>query len=146
MGDYTRAASVMNAVLAVAPGMNWTTISGLFSDVAIYTEHLRRLEDFSEQNPNDAAAHFVLAYHYMVMGYLEQASQRLELVIENQPEDQVAKRILDGLRTAEQGAMAGLVKSRGPDKFQFIMVGSPPNDEGLTFGRIDETSDANREQ
>lgn len=240
LGDYTKAASVLNAVLAVAPGMSWTTMSGLFSDTGVYTEHLRRLEDFTDQHPQDAAAHFVLAYHYMVMGYLEQASQKLEVVIEHQPEDQVAKWLLEFLtaaqgnatspaevtldqtgasteaavstealaatdeepqqftdlvgnwtarrgedqfklmideeanfswtaipagqegitlsgqaatagdtlilESAEQGTMAGLVKPGGPDKFQFIIAGSPPSDEGLAFGRIEKTSDENREQ
>jgi hypothetical protein len=43
------------------------------------------------------------------------------------------------LESAEQGTMAGVVKSGGPDKFQFIVAGSPPDDEGLTFERIEET-------
>jgi hypothetical protein len=42
------------------------------------------------------------------------------------------------LESAEQGTMAGVVKSGGPDKFQFIVAGGPPDDEGLTFNRVQD--------
>ncbi|MCH5372981.1 MAG: hypothetical protein JJ992_03315, partial [Planctomycetes bacterium] len=45
------------------------------------------------------------------------------------------------LESGEQGTMAGQVKSAGPDKFQFIIAGGPPNDEGLTFERVKEGGD-----
>jgi Flp pilus assembly protein TadD len=221
--DYTRAAAVLNALLAVAPGMDWTTVSSLYPDVDIYTAQLRKLEAFSKQNPNDGAAHFVLAYQYMVAGHSDAAVRQLKQVVAVQPEDAVAQRILDALtqeeqqsedaaeeippppateaaseteqgeekytdlvgrwvatrnedrfgltidedakftwaaipkdqeritltgqaatsgdtlvlENSEQGNMAGQVKSLGPDKFQFIIAGGPPGDEGLTFERVE---------
>ena len=59
MGDYTGAAAVLNNLLAVAPGMDWTTLSGLYGDVDAYTTQLRALEAHCKQKPDDAAAHFV---------------------------------------------------------------------------------------
>jgi len=40
------------------------------------------------------------------------------------------------LNTAEQGAMAGTVKSLGADKWQFMLSGAPASDPGLTFQRV----------
>jgi len=81
LGRYTEAAAALNAVLATAPGMDWTTLSSLYTDVGRYTGQLRRLEDFCRSHGDDAAAHFVLAYHYLVAGHPEQAADMLEVVV-----------------------------------------------------------------
>ncbi len=39
------------------------------------------------------------------------------------------------LETKDQGNMVGKVKSGGPDKFTFAMLGMPPSDPGLAFER-----------
>jgi hypothetical protein len=216
-GDYKRAAAVLNAVLAVAPGMDWTTMSGLYSDVDTYTQQLRQLEAATNDNPDDAAARFVLAYHYLIVGHTDEAIEELKVVVAKQPGDQVAKRMLDALQppaeeapktepgaegaatpapaegeagtdligtwkaerdgsafelavdekgdfvwkvtpkdgkaveisgpiattsdtlvleSKEQGTMVAKVKSNGPDEFQFLVSGSPPDDPGLTFKRV----------
>jgi hypothetical protein len=77
--------------------MDWTTLSSLYDDVDTYTEQLRRLEDYCKSNPKDPAAQFVLAYHYMVAGYSEEAADVLKAVLELQPKDIVAKRLLESL-------------------------------------------------
>ena len=77
-GDYSRAAAVLNAVLAVAPGMDWTTMSSLYPNVDTYTQQLRKLEAFTNDKPTDAAARFVLAYHYLVVGHTDAAIRRTE--------------------------------------------------------------------
>ena len=74
MGDYTGAAAVLDNLLAVAPGMDWTTLIGLYGDVDAYTAQLRALEAYCKQKPDDAASHFVLAYHYLVAGYNDAAA------------------------------------------------------------------------
>jgi hypothetical protein len=100
LGRYPEAAASLNSVLASAPGMDWTTISNVYGSVDAYTEHLRRLEDFCKGHPNDAAAHFVLAYHYLVGGHSEMAAAALEVVLSKQPGDVVAKRLLDAVKPA----------------------------------------------
>jgi tetratricopeptide (TPR) repeat protein len=99
-GDYARAAAILNSLLAAAPGMDWTTLSGLYGNTADYTAQLRALETYCQQKPDDAAARFVLAYHYLVAGHDDAAAQ-LKLVVARQPEDQVAKRMLESLSPAE---------------------------------------------
>ena len=39
------------------------------------------------------------------------------------------------LESKDQGTMVAKVKSQGPDEFQFLITGSPPDDPGLTFKR-----------
>ena len=93
-GDYQQAASTIHSVLAVGTGWNWTTMSGLYPSVPIYTTQLRTLEAFSKQNPDDAASHFLLAYHYMVDGYPDSAVTQLQRVVKIVPSDRVAADVL----------------------------------------------------
>lgn len=97
-GDYKRAAAVLNAVLAVAPGMDWTTMSSLYPNVDVYTQQLRKLEAATNDNPDDAAARFVLAYHYLVVGHTDAAIGELQAVVAKQPGDRVAQRMLEALK------------------------------------------------
>ena len=218
LGDYTGAAAVLNNLLAVAPGMDWTTLSGLYGDADAYTAQLRALEAHCKQKPDDAAAHFVLAYQYLVLGQGDAAAGELRRVVATQPADQVASRMLAALtppaepppepaqpeqaagsppvqagpsteliglwraqrngdafelsvdennqftwkavpkgkppitlagtlavagdslllQSKDQGTMVGQVKSAGADQFQFIAAGSPPDDKGLSFQRVEE--------
>lgn len=97
VGDYEAAAATLNALLASAPGMDWTSVSSLYGDVGDYTTQLRRLEDYCEQKPGNASSEFVLAYHYLVLGEKEAAIESLQIVVKNQPKDLTAKRMLDAL-------------------------------------------------
>lgn len=102
LGRYPEAAATLNAVLAVAPGMDWTTLSGLYGSVDAYTQQLRKLEDFCRANPESAPGYFVLAYHYLVGGYSDMAADALRVVVAKQPGDVVAKRLLDTLTPKEE--------------------------------------------
>jgi tetratricopeptide (TPR) repeat protein len=210
LGDYADAAAALNSFLSSAPGMDWTTMSSLYPDVEIYKTQLRELEQFAKAHPRDAAAHFVLAYHYLVIGAKDEAVAALKVVVKNEPRDATARRMLDALeppaasppaqegradaadapqtdlvgkwrakaddatidleisedwkftwkavqpdkpptelsgelivegeqlvlQSADQGAMAGEVKSLGPDSWSFALTGAPPSAPGLTFDRV----------
>src|SRR5262249_26696731 len=77
VGDFQRAAAALNSLLASVPGMDWTTLVSLYGNLDDYTTQLRALESQVKANPDDAAAAFVLAYHYLVMGHNEQAIDML---------------------------------------------------------------------
>jgi tetratricopeptide (TPR) repeat protein len=94
LARYPEAAATLNAVLAAAPGMDWTTMSGLYGSVDTYTGQLRKLETFCTAHPDDAAAWFVLAYHYLVGGHNDMAAEALRVVVAKQPGDAVAKQLL----------------------------------------------------
>lgn len=97
LARYPEAAATLNSILASAPGMDWTTMSGLYGSVDAYTAQLRKLEEFCRTRPGDAAAHFVLAYHYLAGGHNDLAADALRVVVAKQPGDAVAKQLLAAL-------------------------------------------------
>jgi hypothetical protein len=96
-GEYQKSALILNALLASAPGMDWTSMSALYGNPDDYTQQLRALEAACRANPNDPSTAFVLAYHYLVLGEKEAAINALKIVIANEPNDTTAKRMLEGL-------------------------------------------------
>ena len=91
---YPDSAASLYAVLSVGPGWDWTTLSGLYPSVDVYTQQLRTLEDFCKKNPKDAASHFVLAYHYLTAGHSDAAKTQYEMLVQTNPNDQVARQLL----------------------------------------------------
>ncbi len=53
-GNYSRAAMVLNALLAVAPGMDRATLSSVYPSIETYTRQLRTLEDHTKRQENYA--------------------------------------------------------------------------------------------
>jgi tetratricopeptide (TPR) repeat protein len=101
LARYPEAAAALNAILASAPGMDWTTMSGLYGSVDAYTAHLRTLEEFCRTHGDDAAAHFVLAYHYLVGGHNDMAADALRVVVAKKPGDAVAAQLLASVAPPE---------------------------------------------
>jgi len=104
MKKYKDSAATAYSVLAVAPGWDWTTMSGLYSDVDVYTGQLRALEAYSKQNPKAPEGHFLAAYHYMTAGHDEAAAGQLEEVVKLTPKDQVAQQLLQLVKPADEQA------------------------------------------
>ncbi len=77
---YDEAAAVLYAVLSVGPGWDWTTLISLYGDPETYTQQLRALESYCSQNPQSAAARFVLGYHYLTQGHAEAAVRQFKIV------------------------------------------------------------------
>lgn len=98
MGRFNDAAGVLNPILASGPGWDWTTMTGLFKSQDDYTRLLRRLEDHHQANPDSAAANFLLGYHYLVLGHLEQALELFERSAKLEPTDIVSAGLRDLLR------------------------------------------------
>jgi TolA-binding protein len=96
---YPDAASTLYAVVASGPGWNWETLSSYYPDVDVYTRQLRALEAHTRANPKSADDHFVLAYHYLVMGKTDNAIKMLERVTNLLPKDQLSAQILSALKS-----------------------------------------------
>lgn len=107
LGQYTPAATSLNSLLSSAPGMDWTTMSSLYGNVDDYSKQLSQLESHCEAKKTDSAAYFVLGYHYLVVGEKEGAIAALQVVVENQPRDTTAKRMLDALSPPQAEPLAG---------------------------------------
>ena len=145
--DYQQSAGTIHSVLAVGPGWDWTTLIGLYASASLYTEQLRDLEAFTKANPQDAASHFLLAYHYMTCGHPDDAVRHLQVVVQLMPNDRVAfdilKMIGSPLPTQPDGASAPLAPSpadvaarpAGPQIVAASLVGSwkAARADGSTF-------------
>ena len=94
MGKYQDSAAALYAVLSVGPGWDWTTMIGLYPDVATYTEQLRALEAYVGKSPNDTAGLLVLSYQYITAGHDDAAASQLKRLITMTPKDPVAIEML----------------------------------------------------
>ncbi|MFO0919694.1 MAG: tetratricopeptide repeat protein [Planctomycetaceae bacterium] len=114
---YPEASATIYAVLSVAPGWNWSTMAGLYPSVAVYTEQLRTLEQEAKANPNEAAIHFLLGYHYLTMGHADAARKQLEMAAKLSTDDRVAKQLLQLLaqpQTSEDASGSNATKAPSP--------------------------------
>ena len=136
-GDYNRSASVLNSLLAVAPGMDWTTMISLYPSQSVYNQQFSALEDYCAANPKDAPAHFVLAYHLLVRGEQKTAIDALQVVVDNQPKDQIASRMLAALKGESQGPSTANTASTDNATQPAVpqpedTANTPPADQGPT--------------
>jgi tetratricopeptide (TPR) repeat protein len=92
--DFQQSAATIHSVLAVGPGWNWTTMSGLYADIGLYTTQFRALEAYTQQNPENSGSRFLLAYHYMIGGHNDAVAKQLTHVVRLTPSDRVAADLL----------------------------------------------------
>jgi tetratricopeptide (TPR) repeat protein len=123
LGEYQQAAAALNSFLSSAPGMDWTTLSSLYGNTEDYQAQLRKLEQFCGANRNDAAAYFVLAYQYLVIGSKDAAIKALKMVVRDQPQDITAKRMLDALAPAPAATAPPLAATAEPQGGETDLVG-----------------------
>ena len=109
MGKYKDAAAGLHAVLAVGPGWDWTTMSSLYASIDSYTQQLRALEQARDQSPNAPELRLLLAYHYLTAGHNDAAAAQFKKLVELQPNDQVARQLLE--MTAGPDAVPGATAS-----------------------------------
>jgi tetratricopeptide (TPR) repeat protein len=127
LGRYDEAAAVLYAVLTAGPGWDWATMIGLYSDADTYTRQLRVLEAAIRANPAVASTRFVLAYHYLVQEYLEQARQQFEQVVQLQPKDELAAQFVKLLTPpSEAPAVAATDPARATETAGMHQPSPPP--------------------
>ncbi|MFD2160307.1 tetratricopeptide repeat protein [Rubritalea tangerina] len=104
---YPDAAGVLNSVLSSNPGWGWDTMIGLYDASSTYEAQLRALEDYAKKSPKAADAQFLLGYHYMTAGYMEEAEEAFAKCVELQPRDQVAAELMRLTKNSSTGDSQG---------------------------------------
>jgi tetratricopeptide (TPR) repeat protein len=99
--DYQQAAAALYAVLAAGPGWTWETLAPMYANPETYTQQLRALEAYARAHPKSSAAHFLLAYHYLVLDHPPEAVKQLQEVVKLSPHDQLAKQLLQAFTKPE---------------------------------------------
>jgi Tetratricopeptide repeat len=107
---YEDAAAPLHTALSVGRGWDWRTLVGLYSNVSVYTEQLRALENHCNQNPRSASARFVLAYLYLTQGNADVAADQFKQVRALQPENAVAARLIQQLDKTKMPAGSDRVR------------------------------------
>jgi len=140
--DYQQAAATIHAVLAVGPGWNWTTLSSMYDDIAVYTAQLRALETTVRSQPDDGASRFLLAYHYMIGRNNEAAARQLQQVVTLEPTDRVAADLLKMVSPPKAGPptetqpppAAGTASAAAPvDPATLVGTWAAARDDGSKF-------------
>jgi hypothetical protein len=100
---YQEAAAAEYGVLSVGPGWDWTTLISLYPDSDTYTGQLRALEQYTSENPRQPEARFLLAYHYMTCGHMQDAIAELKAAVQLNPKDQLSAQLLSSLTAPQNG-------------------------------------------
>jgi tetratricopeptide (TPR) repeat protein len=116
LARYGDAASTLYAVLSVGPGWDWTTLIGLYPSVEVYTDQLRACEAYRNAHVDDAATHFVLAYHYITADFNDAAIRELKEVVRLQPDDKLAAQLLAQLSPPSAAPAAATAADDPPPK------------------------------
>jgi tetratricopeptide (TPR) repeat protein len=114
LGRYQESAATIHAVLDVGPGWDWKTLSGLYSNIDVYTSQLRALEAARDKDPKSAALHFLLGYHYVTCGHADNALAEFRRTLELQPQDPVAKALLKTLSPRDAQATEAPAAASAP--------------------------------
>jgi hypothetical protein len=101
LGNYPAAASEAHAAMAMGSIADWSDLYGYYNDVAKYTTELRALEAAaagSANSSNAAAEHFLLGYHYTMIGARANAEAEFAEAAKLSPNDRLAGHYLKQLR------------------------------------------------
>ena len=126
LGRYRESTAAIHAVLAVGPGWNWTTMSGLYENKDDYVKQLRALENHIRNQPRTADARFLLAYHYMTLGHNDSAKRQYQAVLELEPKDTVAAdllRMMGGEVPSSLSPSSGSGAIAGPKATEASLIG-----------------------
>jgi len=97
LGDYRGAAIEAHAAMAFGPVADWDTLSGHYGDPEAYTKQLRALEKYVGEHKSAADAHFLAAYHYLMLGARTEAKDEMAQAANLTPKDKLAAHVLQQL-------------------------------------------------
>ena len=95
--DYRRDTMEAHFALALGPVIDWPTLYAYYGNVDTYTNQLRTLGTFVDDNPKAPEGHFLLAYHFLMTGFKGDAKKELKEVVTLVPADRLAAQLLKQL-------------------------------------------------
>jgi tetratricopeptide (TPR) repeat protein len=99
LGKYGPAASEAHAAMALGTIASWNDLYAYYQNADKYTGQLRALEKAGNDNPKSAAEHFLLGYHYLMIGARDNAKTELAEAAKLTPADKLASHYLQELQT-----------------------------------------------
>lgn len=98
-------------------------MSGLYDSSSDYTNQLRALEKYTNENGGKNGSRLLLAYHYLTCNHKDAARQQFELLVQAQPDDAVAVDLLQMLGGKAPSAPKPTVPS-GPKATEADLIGA----------------------
>ena len=99
LGNYRAAASEAHAAMALGAIADWKDLYGYYNDANKYTTELRALETAAASHAQDAADHFLLGYHYLMIGARDNATTQFASAAKLTPGDKLASHYLQELKS-----------------------------------------------
>ncbi len=94
-GNYERSAEYAYAGLAQGqPLYSWDQIRGYYKDPAVYAQQYQSLQTQAMSADASPSTQFLLGYHHLMLGHRERATQVLEHVLTQMPNDAVIRQTL----------------------------------------------------
>ncbi len=112
---YKEEEATLYAVLSAGPGWDRKTMAHLYPDWDTYTSQLRDLETYVKDHPDEGSAHFLLAYHYLVLGSKDKAVAQLKDVVRLVPKDQLSAALLKALTQPDTPSAASAQPGPTPE-------------------------------
>ncbi|MEM8668942.1 MAG: hypothetical protein AAGG48_15585 [Planctomycetota bacterium] len=102
--DFEKAAADAYDSFRFGNAWTWDTVLTIYPEKqsARYTTQLRGLEKINKSESQSMSTHFLLAYHYIVLGHLPQAERELTTVLTLNPEEKLSQQLLAVVKNAQQ--------------------------------------------
>ena len=93
LGDYRGAAIEAHAAISLGPIGTWANLQAYYASPDTYTTQLRALENYVVSHPTAADAHFLLGYHYLMLGHSDAAKYQFQTAHQLTPDDALAAKL-----------------------------------------------------
>jgi hypothetical protein len=96
MGDFEAAAADAYDALSFGNAWDWQTVYDLYGNAETYTAQMRRLETQARAE-RTLSGHFLLGYHYVVLGHYSRGKNEFQKVLAIQPDEPMAAALVEVL-------------------------------------------------
>ena len=91
--------------MAMGAIADWDGLYAYYNDAGKYTADLRTLEKAAAENPKSAAEHFLLGYHYLMIGARDNAKTELAAAVKLTPSDKLASHFLQEMESTRRSRL-----------------------------------------
>jgi len=103
-GDFENAAADAYDSFRFGNAWTWDTLQSIYPEgkTSLYTPQLRKLEAVNRSDEQSMSSHFLLAYHYIVLGHLPNAESELKAVLAINAQEELSQQLLGVVQNARE--------------------------------------------